>query len=124
MKRFGFEILEDNAGGIHLFAKRGSEAVYGCLNCEYGESGIVLEAIGELLAGADPTEWGDGCTDPGAVFHEYVDHDPATAQTVADQTGLYPAHMGTEARLQLGIADEDYREFISWETWKKEMGRK
>ena len=96
-----FQVLEDNAGGLHLavFDSNGDECIWYASGLEHLPPREVQAMLAALRDGADPVEAGwemdlpDGCT-PQQLYDELTGYDPATWRIIADDAGVYPERMG------------------------------
>ncbi len=108
-KKLSYQVLEDNAGGLHLavFGADGDECIWYTSGLEHLPPREVQAMLAALRDGADPVEAGwemdlpDGCT-PQQLYDELTGYDPATWRIIADDAGVYPERMGAAGRYVFG----------------------
>ena len=105
---YKYEVIEDNAGGLHLvvFDEQGRVKFYGS-----GYEHIVehlQEAIKALKSGDDTSSWDTS----GLTLEEMQEYYQCLVgfrhgwAVVADQDGIYPEKMGQAAKIAFGIEPE------------------
>ena len=105
-----YEVIEDNAGGLHLFVFRGGEIVYAACGWEHSP-GVLRESLEELrrtgtAEGWEGMDYWEGMdTTPEesyATLHGWVDEGMGGAHIIADQDGIYPDRMGAAGKREFG----------------------
>ena len=107
-KKMGYQVLEDNAGGLHLavFAGDGDECIWFASSYEFIPDNL-REDMAALRDGADPLQDGwesylpDGYT-PQRLYDEFTSHKYGW-QIIADETDTYPHRMGKAGRIAFGL---------------------
>jgi hypothetical protein len=132
-----YEVIEDNAGGLHLFVFRGGEIVYAACGWERSP-GVLRESLEELrrtgtAEGWEGMDYWDGMdTTPEesyATLHGWVDEGMGGAHIIADQDGIYPDRMGAAGKREFGRPRPTTAERIAkqlgndGECWESDDGR-
>ena len=110
-KNFEYEYLEDNGGGLHLFAFINGKVVAGVTNLEYAQPGE-WEHAKEVLDGKNPVEevksWGGQMEEhgisPADFYKEMINANGVNI--VCDNGVLYPSSMGRAAEIYFGIDND------------------
>lgn len=94
----GFEVYEDNGGGIHLFAMVGETPVIMF-------SGLEFAGEDALSKGEDFSNWVFDVPDDdySKIYEEIREMD----DLIADTDGIYPDRMGFAGKTAFGIRDEE-----------------
>lgn len=101
-----YQYIEDNGGGLYLFVFDGDgNLVEGIGNLEYAGAGEGAEVQAALRADAvaEVRTWEGRLDDPQTVYDAFCAD--WTAQTVADERGVYVERMGRAAMRYFGIAE-------------------
>ena len=107
-KTLGYQVIEDNGGGLHLAVFDGDECIYYAYGYEHHPDNL-LEDIAALQDGTDPVQDGwesdlpDGYT-PQQLYDELTSRTHGW-QIIADDTGVYPERMGFAGRMAFGLDD-------------------
>jgi len=111
-KRLGYQVIEDNAGGLHLAVFDGDECIWVASGYEHNPDNL-REDIAALQDGADPLQDGwesylpDGYT-PQRLYDELTSHEHGRErgwEIIADETNIYPYRMGIAGRMAFGLDD-------------------
>lgn len=102
-----YEVIEDNGGGLYLavFDSNGS-CVYLHDGYEYVPGQLTAD-IKAIVNGADPSidGWDGNAEDPQCVYDAITSYQYGWA-IVADNTSIYPDHMGGTAQAEFGVQVE------------------
>ena len=103
-----YTAIEDNGGCLYLFVfddNDGSKCVYVAHGYEYSDgidgSMNLADDIEALKVGEDPVREWDGRVDNPQELWDQVSADPES-DVIADNNGVYPARMGSNAVGALG----------------------
>lgn len=106
-RRRHFEVIEDNAGGLHLFVYDDDDnVVYAASDFEY-VPGDLAEAMKALWKGVDPIAdgWDTQYKDPQEFRNGFTEESQRNGgwRLVADEDGLYEAMSGAAFKRELEI---------------------
>ena len=111
-KKLSYQVIEDNGGGLHLAVFDGDVCIWFASGYEHSPNRL-LEDIAALQDGADPVQDGwepdlpDGYT-PQRLYDELTSHKHGCergCEIIADETSIYPHHMGVAGRMAFGLDD-------------------
>lgn len=104
-----FQVIEDNGGGLHLFALSGKRVVFGGTGYEYRPGNLTAD-IDALVGGDDTQTWESDVGNPQESY-DYLTGSQYGAQVVAEggkgRRKLHKARMGRAAQIEFGIGDEE-----------------
>lgn len=99
MAALTWQVIEDNAGGLHLAVLEDGRCIYYGHGYEHNEDGLRAD-LDALRRGDDPRtdgwEYPDGIVDPQAAYDDLTSHEHGW-QIVADHDGIYYDRMGSAA---------------------------
>jgi hypothetical protein len=105
--KLSYQVIEDNAGGLHLAVFDGNECVYYASGLEYLPVADVQEMLQALRDGTNPVDDGwesdlpDGYT-PQRLYDELTSYEYGWT-IIADETSIYPNRMGAAGRTAFGL---------------------
>ena len=93
-KRLGYQVIEDNAGGLHLAVFYGDVCIYYASGYEHSPDNL-QEDIAALYSGRHPLQ--DGYDELTSCEYGW--------EIIADDAGVYPERMGAAGRMVFGLDD-------------------
>jgi len=102
--RNGFEIIEDNGGGLYIVTFREGVVVSAVGGLEYGDAGEWVGVRDALLG--DPVTEVDGWDGQVDNPQQWYDSVIAKSRVVCDSYGVYANAMGASARRYFGVDKE------------------
>jgi len=107
-KKLSYQVLEDNAGGLHLAVFDGDTCIWYASGYEHSPDNL-QEDIAALYSGGHPLQDGwesdlpDGYT-PQQLYDELTSYEYGW-EIIADDAGVYPERMGAAGRMVFGLDD-------------------
>lgn len=100
-----YQYIEDNGGGLYLFAWAEDGSIDGIGNLEYAQPGEGADVRAELDSNAYTAIriWDGHLTNPAEVYAGF--RDDATSSVVASNHGIYTERMGRAAQRYFGVTD-------------------
>jgi hypothetical protein len=88
-----YEVIEDNAGGIHFYAFDDDRCIYECVGQESAPEST-LGCIRDLENGENPRDWDGGSDCPQKEYEEWSHCGSCGYKVIADSDGVYHGLMG------------------------------
>lgn len=105
-KKLGYQVIEDDGGGLHLAVFDGDACIWYACSYEYNPEGL-REDIAALKEGSHPvvdrweTNLPDGYT-PQQMYDKLISYEYGW-EIIADDAGVYPERMGAAGRMAFGL---------------------